>query len=697
MPAEPLNEPTFVARLGARTALRAERRKQAGLPVLIAHGNVEERQIDPATGRYKRCDIRLNSATGRKLVSGEMKRPEVPEGRSPRNESLVQDARRKAVARGLPYYFTCNMADVVLFAVGTRPGEPDREEKSYRLTKLSNSNEVEANWPTIEKNWDAFLDDLEQRLEGIITARPPVTAGDVLLLREAIYQAAEEAINRVVNRVAADPGLAERARQDAASTFGFSVALDPKYPAPFRDELLQILRLGIFVVAQKLVLYRVLSEAGPRRAEPFQLDPLDVPRTSTDPTAVRIALEGAVSHVIYRSGDYETAFLPTPHQELVFLPPRGPDEIDACYVGEVWGHLLDAVNAASWTAINRNLVGFLYEVIVDPEYRHLLGQHYTREDVVDLLVTFAIREPGDIVIDPASGGGSFVRSAYARKFELGESHESALATTWATEITAFAAELTTVTLATANTSQPAAYPRVLLRDFFDVKPGLVTDLEVPGVAGRLTVPTGFDAVVGNPPYISYRRQTNQSQVLNALAAAPASVRLPRFSGKSDEYVWFLAHATGFLKQGGRLGFIVSSAILFADYGIPLIRFLAHHYRIHAVIDSIVERWFIDADTNTVLLLLEREERAEQREANNIRFIRLRRPLTQLLPAPDSQGRRGALEDLVDEILSAPAGGADPRFSITTVNQGTDEGLESLPDEGAEVGVLSDTEASEDDI
>lgn len=682
MPTEPINELTFVARLGAFTKLRAERRKQNGLPIVIALGDVEERQIDPASGRYKRCDIRLSGPTGRKLVSGEMKRPEVPEGRDPANEKLVQDARRKAVARGLPYYFTCNMAQIVLFSVAARPGEHDREEKRYTLASITNSSQVEANWPVIERNWDRFLDDLEHRLEAVTTARPPVTSGDVLLLREAIYAVAEEAIDRVVNHAAADQPLADRARHDAASTFGFSVALDPRYPAPFRDELLQVLRLGVFVVAQKLILYRVLAEAGPRRTDPFHLDPLDIPRTSTDPAAVKIALDGAVGHVIRRSGDYETAFLPTPHQELVFLPPRGESEVSSCYVGEVWGSLLDAVSAASWAAINRNLVGFLYEVIVDPEYRHLLGQHYTREDVVDILVTYAIRNPGDIALDPASGGGSFVRSVYARKHELGESHESALATTWATEITAFAAELTTVTLATANTNEPAAYPRVLLRDFFEVRPGLTTELEVPGVPGKLKVPQSFDAVVGNPPYISYRRQTNQAQVLNALAAAPREIRLPRFSGKSDEYAWFLVHATSFLKQGGRLGFIVSSAVLFADYGIPLIRFLARHYRICGVIDSMVERWFIDADTNTVLLLLEREENSSAREDNPIRFIRLRRPLAQLLPAPDTDGRRGALEDLVEELLTAPAGGADPRFTVSVVRQGTDGGLEPLPSQDA---------------
>jgi hypothetical protein len=142
MPAEPVNELTFVARLGTATALRAQRRQQAGDTVLIATGEVEERQVDP-NGRVRRCDIRLNTAAGRKLASGEVKRPEVAEGRDPRNESLREDARRKAIARGLPFYFTCNMADVVLYAVASRPGENDTEENSIQLAPISRSSEVD--------------------------------------------------------------------------------------------------------------------------------------------------------------------------------------------------------------------------------------------------------------------------------------------------------------------------------------------------------------------------------------------------------------------------------------------------------------------------------------------------------------------------------------------------------------------------
>ena len=61
---------------------------------------------------------------------------------------------------------------------------------------------------------------------------------------------------------------------ESARSFKLSAALDPKFPADFREDLSQILQFGVFVVTQKLILYRVLEEAGPRRSTPFHLDPL---------------------------------------------------------------------------------------------------------------------------------------------------------------------------------------------------------------------------------------------------------------------------------------------------------------------------------------------------------------------------------------------------------------------------------------
>lgn len=685
---EPMNEVTFVAKLGAFTHARYQQAKGSGNLLLIAQGNIEEAQRD-SSGRVKRCDMRLATSGNRKLVSGEMKRPEVAEGRDPRNTALVEDARNKAVARGLPVYFTCNMATVVLWEVSLTPSNPDKEIGVYELAPVSKSSEVEAYLTDIEANWCSFLTEIERHLLALGSQRPPPTTVDVLRLQGAISKIASEVVGRAEAHLRGDPSALEQARTECSQAFGYPFALEPKFKAEFRHELEQVLRLAVFVVAQKLILYRVLAETGKRLSAPFTLDPVILPRSGTDPQAIKIMIDRAVAQAIKRSGDYETAFILTPNESILFFEPATKEEISECKVGEVWAELQDAIEAASWSAISHNLVGFLYESIVDSEYRHALGQHYTQENVVDLLTTFAIQSNTDTALDPACGGGSFLASTYTRKRMFGATHEESLADIWGCEITSFAAELATVTLATADTTAPSAYPRVLLKDFFEIRPGLTTALEIPGESGKLKIPKAFDAIVGNPPYISYRHQTNQEQVLKALATMPEHIHLPKLSGKSDEYVWFILHATQFLKDGGRLGFVVSSAILFADYGIPLIRFLAKHYCIRAVIDSMVERWFIDADTNTVLLLLERENDGNKRETNSIRFIRLRRPLAQIIPPPLSAERRDGLESLVELLLDSPQGGSDPRFTCVCAPQGTDGGIIFVDKEAEEESIFEE--------
>lgn len=669
--AESMNELTFVAKLGVATALRHRAAKDAGRPVRIAEGNIEESQKD-GSGRVKRCDMRLASASGRKLVSGEMKRPEVAEGRDPRNRNLVDDARRKAVNRGLPLYFTCNMAEVVLWEVSIHGA--DKELISFELAPISQSGEVEAYWNDIQDNWGRFLDDVERRLSALETARPAPTSADVIQLQGTIIKIAKEVVGRAERYLIANPSELEKTREESSRTFGHPFPLNPTLKADFRQDLEQVLRLAAFVVAQKLILYRVLAVSGKLLPSPFTLDPVSIASDCTDPIIAKMTIDRAVSAAITRSGDFETAFLPTPNESLLFLEPATKDEITECRVGEVWASLLTAIDGVSWSVISHNLVGFLYEAIVDPDHRHELGQHYTQENVVDFLTAFAIRDHADLVLDPAAGGGSFLASAYSRKKAMGATHSDALAEVWGCELSSFAAELTTVTLATADPNAPSAYPRVLLMDFFEMRPGMRTALEIPGLPGKLKVPKGFDAVVGNPPYISYRHQTNQETVLKAFDDFPNALALPKMSGKSDEFAWFLVHATRFLKEGGRLGFVVSSGILFSDYGIPLIRFLARHFKILAVVDSMVERWFIDADVNTVLLLLERESKSEEREPNQIRFIRFRRPLAQLIPAPLTIERRDGLENLIELVLECPLGDEDPRLTCVVVDQGRDGGL-----------------------
>ena len=88
----------------------------------------------------------------------------------------------------------------------------------------------------------------------------------LIAIRDAIYAVANEALPRVVRRVSADDSIAEDLREESAKSFNFPAALQKKYPEKLREELVQMTRFGVFVVTQKLILYRVLEDSGPRRA-----------------------------------------------------------------------------------------------------------------------------------------------------------------------------------------------------------------------------------------------------------------------------------------------------------------------------------------------------------------------------------------------------------------------------------------------
>lgn len=96
----------------------------------------------------------------------------------------------------------------------------------------------------------------------------------------------------------------------------------------------------------------------------------------------------------------------------------------------------------------------------------------------------------------------------------------------------------------------------------------------------------------------------------------------------------------------------------------------------------VERWFPDADTNAVLLMLVRCSEPEARANNVTRFVRLRRPLGSLLAVPSELNRRQSIEDLLEAIVTADPGVEDPRLTVNQVTQGAEGGL-AFADDGNE--------------
>jgi len=643
----PVDERTFVAEVaGWVTAILSHRQD---LPYGCAR--VEEHGI----GDRKRHDFVLyRRDTNRVVLTGEVKMPDSPEGNSPFHQSLVEDAFTKASRAGTSYYFTWNVREFVLFETH-REGIPFMErrvEGPVHVADVATSDEVQRDdvQNAVKNFWETFLQDLaaleqgrrrlqnmplDQRFVRRVEAalEEPITATGAALLRCC-------ETNREFFRDLRTWMVTEQGWEDSTTN------------EVLRQNIDRASHLSCYVLMTRLVFYEVL------RRRFSNIAPLAGMRPET-PDELSRAVGARFNEAINYSGDYETIFQPRDFgSTLPFLPQNAH---------QLWRAVIERIEEFNFSKLDFDVIGQLYERLIGPAERRRYGQFYTSPDVVDLINTFCIREPHAQVLDPGCGGGTFLVRAYARKRALAlrrnesPTHDQLLSEIVGIDRATFPAQLSIINLAVRNITQTANYPRIVRQDFFEARKGEALPVVVSANGSTGEVILGdFDAVIGNPPYIRQEELPRQykNYLENLFHSEWPGQTVP--SGRSDIYVQFFTHGASLLKAGGFLGFVTSVGWLDTDYGFRLQEFLLRNFRIIAIIESQVEKWFEDARVTTMVTIVQREMDEQVRMANNVRFIQLRRPLaeifTETLKGPineaDEIARQSdldAVRDLVEEI------------------------------------------------
>lgn len=131
------------------------------------------------------------------------------------------------------------------------------------------------------------------------------------------------------------------------------------------------------------------------------------------------------------------------------------------------------------------------------------------------------------------------------------------------------------------------------------------DLEFPEVffdrhGQPLGTQSGFDAVIGNPPYV---RQEQLAPVKPYLQSAYAET----YHGMADLYVYFYQQGLQLLRQGGRMSYIVTNKWMRAGYGEPLRGYFASQSEIEQIVDFGHAPIFEDADVFPCIIVLQKPE------------------------------------------------------------------------------------------
>ena len=645
---------------------------------------------DVGRGTQKRRDLTLIDRNGDVILTGEVKLPDAPDGGSPYRAEVVKDAQQKALRAGVKFFFTWNVNECVLWETATAgAGLKDRAYERWTVAALTNRTQLDAApiQAAIHEWLVKFLHDAARILKsGQVGGGRTPDIKFVEALEAALTVPIRHTHEALAKRYVTNHSFKRDLDQWMVS-LGWTVVSDAD---SLHDLLERAAKFGCYLFVNKLVFHEALLKKYGK-----SMAPLNAPPEISTGDELQMRLQHFFAEAKQVTGDYETIFGDDPKD----MGRRIPFYADAAVQG--WRGLIDQIHEFDFSKLDYEVVGSIFERLIGPEERHKFGQFYTRVEVVDLINSFCIRTGDAKVLDPACGGGTFLVRAYARKKVLAENrnHRDLLTDVYGTDISQFAAHLTTMNLATRDLVEDENYPRVGRSDFFNVLPDspfvkLPQKLKSEGLGIKyqnIAIPP-LDAVIANPPYVRQEDiprakkkprdggpEAGTKEFYSRRVEQMANAKL---SGRSDLHCYFWPHAATFLKPEGMLGFITSSQWLDVEYGFHLQRWLLQNFEILAVLESPVEPWFVGARVGTAVMIARRCDDAARRAANTVRFIQLRKPLNELIQDDGTTlGAVLAADGLRDEILLLTEDVSHTRYRARLVNQG------ALWQEGVELGKI----------
>lgn len=570
---------------------------------------------------------------------------------------LFEDARNKANRRKARYFCTSNFKKLIWWKTkeANDPTLPEEEKivNKYDLSEIDDLDEIDKPqfcFP-IKSELEKFLRELYLVSTGKAPEpRQPVDEFLVYRIHEKIRVLTNYYKVIISDKCHKDDSFRkELGKWFAEQNWNFTM---------HDEDFAKAARQTSYLLVNKILFYDLLQIKRPQ-----QLPILEIPRGLLKGSQLRKHLQIYFEEVL--NIDYETIYSADFIDETAF-----PDS------KEVITEIIDLVNILRKYNLSRfpfDVIGRIFERIIPIQERHDLGQYFTKADVVDLILRFCLKHEDDKILDPACGAGTFLVRAYHHKKLMNQrlSHQQLLENIWGNDIAKFPAHLSTINLAINDLATDENYPRVIKEDFFKLqvdsggfilpekqrKQFLVT---LGKDAKEVVYPKKFDVIAGNPPYtrqeeIEYIEGIIKENLIES-ALNFGNVRIANISKRAGIHAYFFVHGTKFLADGGNFGFIVSNSWLDVDYGKGLQEFFLQNYKITAIIESKVERWFEEADINTCIVILQKCKDKAERDSNLVRFVYLKKPLTAFITPVndiwDTQVKRiNDIDDLIKTVLA----------------------------------------------
>lgn len=691
---ETINEVDFCGKMAtAMTAIFATFRETCPF--------VEARLEGMGSSRSKRArkDLRIYGPHNKIVLTGEVK---LPGGVGAFDSGEVKNAHDKAEDANVQYFFTW---DVNTFALWDRARwqKPlmERRVNVWPLRLDLTSPQEVARPETLDHIERRFLPNLIRDLAEIVSGRrrdwalPP----DEVFLR-SLESHLDWPVSLLRRYMHAEAGSSKKFDLNLQAWLTSQDRVFARNdPALWREAVDNAARTLAYIWTNRFIFYKALRARWP------ELPKLELAPSIKTGDRARERLATLFRKAAGVSGDYESLLFPEEHDwanDLAYAPDGSVD---------AWRGFLKNIEDVDFSKVPSDIVGLIFQKLVSPDERHRFGQHFTGPDAVDLINAFCIRKANASVLDPSCGSGSFLVRAYYRKKAMDKKrdHTAMLGDLFGCDVALYPAHLATLNLAAREINDEANYPRIARDSFFDIDPKKKF-CEIPVHAAKagenggirkaaVTIPA-LDAVVGNPPYVR-QEKIDKKEKPRIAALMDAAFKGTVFSGRADYHCYFWPHAARLLKEGAYFGFLTSAQWLDVDYGFALQRWMLKNFKVIAILESSVERWFPDARVKTCITILQRCAGERERMDNPVRFVRFEKPLAEIIGVPHTSEvgagaeeqerlRQSAVDRVRDRIERRTTSEHNDDWRLLVKRQG------DLWDEGVRAGsVLANAPADED--
>jgi len=208
------------------------------------------------------------------------------------------------------------------------------------------------------------------------------------------------------------------------------------------------------------------------------------------------------------------------------------------------------------------------------------GVFYTPYHVAEVICNWAIKSQSDVIMEPSFGGCEFLKAAHSRLLALSDTKEKNLSGLYGCDI------------------DPSAF--TYLKEIIPNSNGHFVQADFMTLRNsNFPNQSRFDVILGNPPYVSHHNMLAEQKESASNWLEETKMNL---NGRASLWAYFVLHSLSFLKDRGRIAWILPGSFLHSEYAVSVRSKLENHFeRLLAV--QLGERLFVGEGTEEISIIL----------------------------------------------------------------------------------------------